>query len=246
MLNTMRKNTKVIVWSVIFCFALWGAFSVGEQFRKEGRVAGEVFGKNISFQEYDRFYRASQILSFNGQPIKDPELLRQQTWQTIIYSKEAQKRKIQVSDDEVRSQIGALLKAQGVEAPTAAIYRRWLESTIKETPHEFEKQVREILRIQKLMMSVEAEPVEEPTEEEIQKRFEEEQKTAAADKNTSAAQSKTLDKETEKAIREKLVEEKKQAGFIQWNMILLSKANLKDYMPRAEEVPLPLAENPPA
>ena len=48
MLKGLRKNTKLIIWSVIIAFALWGGFSVGTQFQKEGRIAGEIFGKGTA------------------------------------------------------------------------------------------------------------------------------------------------------------------------------------------------------
>ncbi len=155
MLKALRKNTKVIIWTVIVSFMLWGGFSIGVQFQKQGRVAGEVFGKAVSFQEYNNFYRASEIFSMGGQqPNQDPDFLKMQTWQSIIYSKEAKREKINVSDEEVRQEIARLLEAQKITNPTTEIYRGWLMSTIKETPQEFELQIRELLRVQKLITQI--------------------------------------------------------------------------------------------
>lgn len=172
MLNGIRKNTKLIVWSTVICLALLGGFSVGVQFQKKGRVAGEVFEKNISFQEYESFYRANQIFSFTGKPPDDPDALRQVTWETIIYAREAKRLKLEVSDEEVRTEVLRILSGQKIENPDMQTYRRWLNATVRETPKEFESQIREWLRIQKLIRKVreEQKPVN-PTEEEIRERF---------------------------------------------------------------------------
>jgi hypothetical protein len=171
MLKILRKNTKIVIWSVIISFVLWGGYSVGTQFRKEGRIAGEVFGKNVSFQEFDAFYRAGQIFSVSGKPLEDPELLKQHAWQSIIFSREAKRQKINVSDDEVLAEVFRLLSAQGIEKPAPEIYRRWLQATVRETPQEFENQVREIMRIQKLLRQVNAGAVKPPSEETIHRQF---------------------------------------------------------------------------
>lgn len=152
MLDLLRKNTKIIVWAVVIAFILWGGYSVGTQFKKEGRIAGELFGKEISFQEFNRFYTANQLFSFSGKNIEDPEQLRRYTWQSIIYSKEAKRRGIQVTDDEVRQEILRLLAAQKIENPTPEFYKVWVERQLKESTRDFELQIREFLRLQKLIV----------------------------------------------------------------------------------------------
>jgi hypothetical protein len=182
MLKLLRKNTKTIVWAVVLSFALWGAYSVGTQFQKEGRVAGVVFGKEVSFQEFNRFYRASEIFTISGQRNDDASVLRQQTWQNIVYSREAQQKKIEVSDEEVRSEIGRLLSAQKIENPTAEFYEGWVRSALRETPQEFESQVRELLRIQKLIQQVrEKNPAPAVPEEAALQRFRFEQNKLSAE-----------------------------------------------------------------
>ncbi len=171
MLKTLRKNTKLIIWSVIISFALWGGFSVGVQFQKQGRMAGEISGKPVSFQEYNLFYQANQILSYAGKPPEDPEALKQQTWQSLLYAREARKKKIRVSDEEVRQEIFRLLAAQKIENPTLEIYRRWLAAVTRETPTEFENQLRELLRIQKLIREFNDKPIDAASPEEAQKKF---------------------------------------------------------------------------
>lgn len=160
MLKSLRKNTKIIIWAVIICFALWGGFSVSTQFQKRGRIAGEVFGKDVSFQEYNLFYRASQIFNFGSQIPQNENSLRQQTWQSILYAREARRQKIEISDEEVRQEILELLEGHQITDPSPTVYQNWLAVNLRETAQEFESQIREILRIQKLVRKINSEPVE--------------------------------------------------------------------------------------
>jgi hypothetical protein len=158
---------------VVIAFMLWGGFSVGVQFQKEGRVAGNVFGKDVSFQEFDSFYRANQIFSYSEKKPESAEVLKQQTWQSIIFAREAKRRKMEVTDDEVRKEILRLLEQQKIENPTPQVYEAWLKSALRESPQEFEKQIRELLRIQKLLKEINNAPTGKtpPSAEEAKKRF---------------------------------------------------------------------------
>ncbi|MBI3313965.1 MAG: SurA N-terminal domain-containing protein [Candidatus Omnitrophica bacterium] len=173
MLKTLRKNTKTIVWTVIVSFSLWGAYSVGTSLRKEGRAVGQVFGQDVSFQEFDFFYRGSQIFSpaSSAQSPDDPEVLRQKTWQNIMYSRYAKRKGIQVTDEEVRAEVARLLKAQGLENAPAQNYQRWVESNFRESPRRFEEKVREFMRIHKLLREQIAKPATPPADEELRKQF---------------------------------------------------------------------------
>ncbi len=171
MLKGMRKNTKVIIWGVIISFVLWGGFSVSTQFQKKGRFAGEIFGKGITFQEFDSFYRAVQIFSFDGRQTEDPDQLRQQAWQSLILTREAQKQGLKVKDQEIRDEILRLLAAQKIDNPTPEEYHRWLQLTLRETPQQFEKQVRDLLLIQKLVEKVQADIQAKPDEETAFQRY---------------------------------------------------------------------------
>ena len=159
MLKLIRKNTKLIIWVVIFAFILWGGFNASSQFKKENRFAGKVFGKDISFQEFDRFYKASSLFTFSGNKITDPGLLRKTTWQSLIFSRQAQKEHIEVLPQEVRSEVLKILGENGVAVEA---YENWLRRFFNETPREFEGQVREILRVQKWLQKIQAEAPPDP------------------------------------------------------------------------------------
>jgi hypothetical protein len=172
MLNSLRKNTKVVVWSVVVAFALWGGYSVSSQMRKESMYAGKVFGKNVSFQEFNRFYRSGQLFNLRKEAADDPQIIRETAWQGVIFSREAKRRKVEVSDEEVRKEIHQLLESNKVNPEN---YESWLERVLRETPKTFEIMVREVLRIQKFMKLLQdSVPVPPVSEEDALARYMEE------------------------------------------------------------------------
>lgn len=171
MLKLLRKKTRLIIWTVVACFALFGGYSAKTQFQKEGRIAGEVFGKAVTLQEYDRFFRANQIFSLTGKPIKDFDILRIQTWQNILYSREAKRLGIAVTDEEVRQELVGLLAKVGLGNPSEAQYEQWLSNTFREQPRRFEEMMRDMISIQKLVRQVMSAPVNPPSEDQIKKQF---------------------------------------------------------------------------
>ncbi|MCB9800117.1 MAG: SurA N-terminal domain-containing protein [Candidatus Omnitrophica bacterium] len=174
MLKFLRKKTKIIIWSVIGAFALWGGASVGFQFASGNQRAGQVFGKSVSFQEYNKFFKLTQFFSFRGDKTTppDPEVLKQETWQNLIYAREAKRQKIKIADEEVRSEIQRLLGAQNLTSASLSVYERWVKSVYQgASPREFEEAVREILCIQKLLLGLKNEPLEPPSSEEVRKTY---------------------------------------------------------------------------
>lgn len=154
MLNFFRKRTKAIVWMVVVAFIAWGGYAVSLQFEEGGRAPGRIFGKEVSFREHLRASRAVQI--FNPDPPgADPpsaEVLEARAWEFLILSYEARRRKIDVSDEEVRQEIRRLLTArEGTPSLTQEGYQNWVRAVFREEPAEFESQLREHLRIRRLL-----------------------------------------------------------------------------------------------
>ena len=153
MLKFLRKNTKTIVWTVVIAFVMWGGYAVQSQFQESNRAPGKIFGKEVSFRDY---LTAGQIVGLFYVPPKDEEppsaeQVEAQTWQFLILSREAKRRKITVSDDEVRQAIVHLLGNQGTLGLSGEEYARWVRSQFHREPAEFENQVRENLRVRKLL-----------------------------------------------------------------------------------------------
>ena len=209
MLKIFRQHMKVIIWIVVGSFILWGGYSLSS-LKKEGRFAGEVFGRSVTFQEYNQFYRATQLFMPSEKPLEDPELLRNYTWQNIIYSREAKQSGIKITDEEVRAEISNILKQQGLVNPTPEQYKIWLTRSLHLSPREFEEGLREFMRIQKLLRVKIASFV-----------------PAGADKLTDP-------NAKEKAA------EKQKMGFMAWTNDVNRRAALKDYLalpPAKDETP---------
>lgn len=215
MLQFFRHHTKAIVWVSAICFILCGGYSI-TTLKKEGRFAGEVFGKSVTFQEYNLFYRATQLFMPSEKPIDDPDLLRNYTWQNVIYARESKREGIKVSDQDVRSEISVILKQQGLIDPTPQQYNIWLTRALRMTPREFEEGLREFIRIQKLLRT----------------------------KIASLGSPEALKSEDAKVKEEAL--QKQKDAFIKWTSDLNEKAKLKDYLslPETSEEE-PTAEDPP-
>ncbi len=156
MLKFLRKNTKIIVWLVVVAFVGWGGYAVRAQFEGANRAPGRVFGKDVSYKEY---LAAHQIYQIFYMPPKDKEppsaeAVEAGTWQFIVLSHEAKRQKISVTDDEVRKEIIRLFGGAETMVLNQELYSHWIRREFHSEPREFEDQVRENLRIRKLLDSV--------------------------------------------------------------------------------------------
>lgn len=161
MLKFFRKNTKSVIWAVVIAFVSWGGYAVSVQFQQSMRAAGRIFGKEVSYRDYLSAQRTVQIFSPPSKKDAAPpsaDLIEAQTWQFLILSDEAKRRKIKVSNQEVMEEITQLL-ANGKELPfTSEQYSRWVQANFREQPAEFENQVRQQLTIRKLLEEVKKQP----------------------------------------------------------------------------------------
>ncbi|OQA53567.1 MAG: hypothetical protein BWY44_00154 [Candidatus Omnitrophica bacterium ADurb.Bin292] len=218
-LKFFRLNMKVIVWiTIVALVLLFGAGSIVDIVRsdKSGRYAGEAFGKPVTFQEFNRFFRATELFMpiSDRSAINDPDLLRSFTWQNIVYAREARNVGITVSDGEVREQVTKILDQHGLSNPTPEQYRIWLTRNLQINPREFEESLREFMKIQKLLgRQLSNLPTNPPVEAETEKSA-----------------------ETPKQTEEEALQ-KRQMAFMTWTHELNQKAAVKDYLALPEEMP---------
>ncbi len=167
MLKFLRKNTKVIVWTVVVAFVAWGGYAVSVQFEEASRSPGRIFGKEVSFQEYLLANRTVQIFPPVPQPGQEPpsaDEVEARTWEFLVLSREAKRRKIAVTDEEVRQEIERFAGEGRETGLTREQYFQWVRAAFREEPREFERQVREHLRIRKLLTQVRQKMETEPEE----------------------------------------------------------------------------------
>lgn len=161
MLNILRKrkNVKRIMFAIavviIPAFVLWG---VGSAIRAHytRSIAGKVFSKKISQDEFLKQYKAvyiqnQMIYGDNLSKIKDYLNLESQTWQRIILLQEAKRRKIKVSNQEIIDWIKQSPLFQRNGKFDLSSYETILKYYLGISPKEFEDIVKDNLKIKKLI-----------------------------------------------------------------------------------------------
>ena len=114
MLKQMRENTKTILWITIIAFVgliilVWGAdLQMGKSGQQRGEI-GSVNGEPIPYPAYQEAYRRT-LADYRERAGADPDertelLLRNQVWSSlvdqILLNQEAEKRNINVTDEEI-------------------------------------------------------------------------------------------------------------------------------------------------
>ncbi|HRK62061.1 MAG TPA: SurA N-terminal domain-containing protein [Candidatus Omnitrophota bacterium] len=152
MLQFLRSNTKIFAWFFVIVLVL--AFGLSSfTFNKHDQYAGEVFGKQVSFQEFRIFETLTRLLAPDPSILEDAQTAYTYAWQQLILSREAQNQKVEVSDDEVRVQVDQLMNRQADTRLSPGEYTNLLKSW-RTTPHEFESGVREMIRVNKMLSSL--------------------------------------------------------------------------------------------
>lgn len=155
-----RKILKRIMWGVailvIPAFVWWGAGSAAKE-KRGPTYAGLLFGKKVSFEEYDNSFKASytDALMIYGKNINQLEksFLNQQAWDRITLLREAKKRGITVTDKEVINEIKQYPFFQAKGQFDDKIYELMLKNVFHLEARNFEEQIRGTLVIAKLINS---------------------------------------------------------------------------------------------
>ena len=160
MLKFLRKkeNLKKIMWGlailIIPAFVLWGS---GSAIRSRGlpKYAGKIFGKTISFRQYEEALLAcrNQLLLIYGEDFNKAAKfldLEKEAWDRLILLYQAKKEKVKVADEEVIQLIEALPLFQKEGRFNQARYNTLLGYAFRASPREFEEQIREMLKIDSL------------------------------------------------------------------------------------------------
>ena len=148
---------KWTMWILLASFLLWGGSSAIFSSRsKNASYAGTVFGKKVGWKEYDQNYNAvlNQAKLMYGEKFAQIQQfinIDQEAWMRIILMREAVKKHISVSDDEV---IRAICNMQIFQDSSGKfvpeIYGRVMSYFLKVQPREFEEELKGSLAITKL------------------------------------------------------------------------------------------------
>jgi hypothetical protein len=164
MLRILRnKKTAKKIWIglaiiIIPAFTLWG-FVGGKSDRKEGPVAGRIFGRNVSSLEFRDSVIAVRTLAIIQFGDKLPEVekdlnLEGQAWERLILLHEAKARRIKVSDKEVVEEIQNAPYFQDKFGFSNKIYQEALRYVLRLQPRIFEEQTRQNIILTKLYQQI--------------------------------------------------------------------------------------------
>ncbi len=164
MLKVLRRKgvSKIILWVlaviIILAFGVFGSvYRMESSAEKKLKYAGKVFGQKIPFAEFQNQLQQTIIMdAINyGNDFKkikyqlDQDRV-QRTWVRILLLQEAQKRNIQISDDQLVKEIMAYPKFQISEKFNDLYYKDILKNFLNITPRNFEECFRDKLKIDKL------------------------------------------------------------------------------------------------
>jgi peptidyl-prolyl cis-trans isomerase D len=160
MLKVLRKKgvAKKILWVVaiiiIISFGFLGQSYIIRQ-TQHPDYAGRVFGKKVSIEEFQRNLTLTQMQAMiqygdNFAKIRQYLNLVSQAWDRIILLHEVNRRRIQVTDQEVIASVQKYSIFQRDNRFDRQLYYNILNHVFKITPREFEEAARENLKFFKL------------------------------------------------------------------------------------------------
>jgi len=223
-----KKVMKKVLWGlaiiIIPAFVLWGAGGL----RESRNYAGVVFEKKITFDEYRASFNAvkNYALITYGQrfnQVRDKLNLEEQAWSRLIMLREAESKKIKISDAEVIARIAAFSFFQRKDGSfDQKAYDMILNNAFRTNPRAFEEEMRQSLMIEKLMQEV-FEGVLKPTDDEIEEAMEKE-----------AAESEGTPQERHERARGKLLATRRMEAYQKWHVDLMERANPISNLEREE------------
>lgn len=197
---------------MVAAFVLWGASSVLISQNKTTSYAGEVFGRRVSYKEYKDISDMLNVFSSSGDSAAHAD--DSQIWLHLVLKREAERKKIRVSDAEVRDQIRQMFGGENFDSRR---YEYWVQNTLRSNPRNFEELAREFIRIQKLILSTDLQN-NKVSEEEITARY-----------TAENASGKEIDEQTKKEYRNKIALEKAKQRFAEWSTDLIRNAQIVKY-----------------
>ena len=184
MLEVLRKKgvNKAILWIVAIIIILsFGVFGTAYRLDNVVNSAGSMYGHSVSIKDFQLAYldaRDQAIRIYGDEFFKNGNRidLEQEAWDRLILLKEAEKRAIKATDQEVVAYIATLPFFARGGAFDQTLYQEIVQnpSIFDRSTHDFEEGVRKQLIIKKLIDAVAPEIVlsDEQLKREYQKRNE--------------------------------------------------------------------------
>ena len=161
MLQVLRRKgvNKTILWFIAIVIILsFGVFGTAYRLDNTVNSAGTIYGHNVSIKDFQQAYldaRDQAIRIYGDEFFKNGNRLdlEQEAWDRLILLKEAQKRNIQVNDQEVVAYIASFPFFQRNGQFDQTLYEEIVQnpSIFDRSTHDFEEGVRKQLIIKKLI-----------------------------------------------------------------------------------------------
>jgi peptidylprolyl isomerase len=142
----------------IFMVLLIGAFLAFPALAAEADFAGEVSGQKVTQQEFDFAYKTNFIFSISGREAASEAERRSETWQFLALQKEADKKGIVTSPQELESELSRLLAEKNVKRQSYN-YFVWVQENFKEDHKVFESRMESALKVRKFLESIKSRQV---------------------------------------------------------------------------------------
>jgi len=176
MLHLKQKSRPLLYLLVIFILLILGFnLCFAQEETGEAELAGEFFGIPVSLGNY--YFAKRVVITFGagwrGSP-RDAEELEDLVWQELLFSYEAYRRGIEVTDEEKEAEIDKIMQAEKVGftwKEDKREYEKWVEDKIKGPIELFENQIEHLLRIEKLRQQVLGSIEPEVTKKEAYQKF---------------------------------------------------------------------------
>ncbi|MDD5084999.1 MAG: SurA N-terminal domain-containing protein [Candidatus Omnitrophica bacterium] len=180
MFKILRKNTKIVIWIIVLAFGIWGAGTLAVSRKKSASYAGSVFGDPVSYRQFEmtnkmvHYLLEKQLRQKDGSlPDLPGDYFTKATFEELALLHEAKRKKIKVSDDEVRQALRGFIGVEGAINENA--YTDWVTRTFREQPRNFEEALRDVIRTRKLLRTVTDDIT--VTNEEVEKAYFSEKKS---------------------------------------------------------------------
>jgi peptidyl-prolyl cis-trans isomerase D len=152
----LRRNVKIFMLALVVAFVVW-EIGTATILRKTSalKYAGTMYGKYVTLQDFQKAYHAvwNRALMQYGDKVREKtqfSALRDEAWDRLLLLSEARRLRIRVSDREVIDEIARYPFFQRDGAFDTASYEYVLRHIFGTTPHDFEEETRDSLKIRKL------------------------------------------------------------------------------------------------
>ena len=177
MFNFFQAHMKKIFMAMLFVIIPSFSFYFVGVSQREARTAGEMFGKKVTDEDFNKAYKAVYIDSLMryGNYFKQmmPYLnLEREAWYRIMMLKKAKDLKIEVPDELLRSELIGMFSKDGEKGFDSNFYDNYITKSLRMTVPEFEAMVRETIITKRLQEQV-VMPIE-ISDSEVEKFFKDE------------------------------------------------------------------------